>query len=54
MKRLVALLALTASPAMAASGPFLSLHNTNFVVMISFLVFVAILLWAIETRGGVR
>ena len=37
---------LTASPAFASGGPFLSLHNTNFVVMISFLVFVAILLWA--------
>ena len=37
---------MTASPAFASGGPFLSLHNTNFVVMISFLVFVAILLWA--------
>ena len=47
MKKLILpLLMPTASPAFASGGPFLSLHNTNFVVMISFLVFVAILLWA--------
>lgn len=34
-----------ASPALAASGPFFSLHNTNFVVLIAFLVFVAILFY---------
>lgn len=39
------LLALTASPALAASGPFFSLRNTDFVVTISFLVFVGILLY---------
>ncbi|WP_323006025.1 F0F1 ATP synthase subunit B [Pseudorhodobacter sp.] len=33
-----------ASPALAASGPFFSLGNTNFVVLISFLLFVAVLL----------
>ena len=32
----------SASPALAASGPFFSLHNTNFVVLIAFIVFVAI------------
>lgn len=47
MKRFAALLALgMASPAAAASGPFFSLHNTDFVVLVSFLVFVGILLWA--------
>lgn len=47
MKTLVALIAgLTASPAMAASGPFFSLQNSNFVVLIAFLVFVGILLYA--------
>ena len=40
-----ALLALSASPALAASGPFFSLHNTNFVVLIAFLIFIGILLY---------
>ena len=40
-----ALFALSASPALAASGPFFSLHNTNFVVLIAFLIFVGILLY---------
>ncbi|MFX0541742.1 F0F1 ATP synthase subunit B [Roseovarius sp. S4756] len=40
---LIALLA--ASPALAATGPFFSLSNTNFVVMISFILFVAFLLY---------
>ena len=35
----------TASPALAASGPFLSLSNTNFVVLVSFLLFVGVLLY---------
>ena len=39
------LLALTASPAFAASGPFFSLRNTDFVVTIAFLVFVGILIY---------
>ena len=34
-----------ASPAFAASGPFFSLFNTNFVVLIGFVLFVAVLLW---------
>ena len=46
MKKLIALLALTASPAFAAGGPFFSLHNTNFVVLLAFIVFVGILLYA--------
>lgn len=36
---------LGATPALAASGPFFSLSNTDFVVSISFLLFVAILLY---------
>ena len=32
------------SPAFAASGPFLSLSNTNFVVLLAFLLFIGILL----------
>lgn len=36
--------AIAASPALAASGPFFSLHNTNFVVLLAFLLFIAILL----------
>lgn len=39
------LLALSAAPAFAASGPFFSLHNTNFVVLLGFLVFIGILFY---------
>ncbi len=39
------LLALAASPAFAATGPFFSLRNTDFVVTIAFLVFVGILIY---------
>lgn len=46
MKKLIALLALTASPALAASGPFFSLRNTDFVVTLAFIVFIGILLYA--------
>ncbi len=43
---LATLIALTmASPALAASGPFFSLTNSNFVVLISFLLFVGVLLY---------
>lgn len=47
MKKLItpALLALIATPALAASGPFFSLGNTNFIVTISFLLFVGILVY---------
>ena len=47
MKKLAAIAAagLAASPAFAATGPFFSLRNTNFIVLIAFLVFVGILLY---------
>ncbi|MFO7770142.1 F0F1 ATP synthase subunit B [Roseovarius gahaiensis] len=40
---LVALMA--AGPALAASGPFFSLNNTDFVVLLAFLLFIGILLY---------
>jgi F-type H+-transporting ATPase subunit b len=47
MKHLILpLMLLTASPAFAAGGPFFSLRNTNFVVLVAFLVFIGILLYA--------
>jgi F-type H+-transporting ATPase subunit b len=45
MKKLSILLTLSASPAMAASGPFFSLQNTNSVVLIAFIVFIGILIY---------
>ena len=47
MKKLtaIAIVALSANPAFAASGPFFSLRNTNFIVLLSALVFVAILIY---------
>ena len=47
MKRLSAsVLALgLATPAMAATGPFFSMGNTNFVVLLSFLLFIAVLVY---------
>ena len=38
--------AVMASPAFAASGPFLSLRNTNFIVLLAFILFVGIVLYA--------
>ncbi len=48
MKKLLitAAAALSASPALAASGPFFSLGNTDFIVLIAFLIFVGILIYA--------
>ena len=44
MKKLTLLLILAASPALASEeGPFFSLRNPNFVVLIAFLLFVAII-----------
>ncbi|MFD1342787.1 F0F1 ATP synthase subunit B [Litorisediminicola beolgyonensis] len=40
-----AALGAVASPAAAASGPFFSLHNTNFVVLLAFLLFIAVLIY---------
>lgn len=42
---LIAAAGLTATPALAASGPFFSLGNSDFVVLIAFLVFVGVLLY---------
>ncbi len=44
-KFLIPTLTLTASPAFAATGPFFSLHNTNFIVLIAFLLFLGVLLY---------
>ena len=38
-------LALAASPALAATGPFFSLSNTNFIVLIAFIVFLGVLVY---------
>ncbi|MGB3278359.1 MAG: F0F1 ATP synthase subunit B [Pseudorhodobacter sp.] len=44
MKKLILLASVAASPAMAASGPFFSLGNTNFIVLVSFILFLGVLL----------
>lgn len=46
MLRLITLAMLAATPAMAADGPFFSLRNTNFVVLLAFLVFIGIVIYA--------
>ena len=46
MNRLsIAVLALTATPAFAAEGPFFSLRNTEFVVTLAFVVFVGLVIY---------
>ncbi len=46
MRKLATLLALgAASPAFAASGPFFSLHNTDFIVFLAFILFIAVLFY---------
>jgi len=45
MKRLAVLLALAASPALAATVPFVSLRNSDFVVVLGFLSFVGLLVY---------
>jgi len=42
---IAAFMSVAASPAFAASGPFVSLKNTDFVVLIAFLIFIGILLY---------
>jgi len=48
MRNFIALsfgLSVAASPALAAGGPFFSLRNTDFVALIAFLLFVAVLVY---------
>lgn len=45
MKKLSLALTLAAQPALAAEGPFISLNNTEFVVLIAFIVFVGALVY---------
>ena len=46
MIRLVSILMATAAtPALAATGPFFSLQNTNFIVLIAFIVFIGVLIY---------
>ena len=46
MRNLTALaLIFGASPALAASGPFFSLGNTDFVVLVAFILFIGVLLY---------
>jgi F-type H+-transporting ATPase subunit b len=40
-----ALMTVAASPAFAADGPFVSLKNTDFVVLLAFLVFIGVLFY---------
>ena len=44
-KALALILTVSASPAFAATGPFFSLHNTNFIVLLAFILFVAVLFY---------
>jgi F-type H+-transporting ATPase subunit b len=46
MRKIAILIALTAgTPAFAASGPFFSLGNTDFIVTLGFLLFIAVLFY---------
>lgn len=42
---LILALAVAGTPALAATGPFFSLSNTNFVVLLAFILFVAVLIY---------
>ncbi len=43
--RIAIVLSLVGTPALAATGPFFSLGNTDFVVLLGFLVFIGILIY---------
>jgi len=45
MKKFAVLFALSASPALASSGPFFSFHHANFVVLLAFLLFLGVLIY---------
>lgn len=45
MKKLTLALIVAAGPALAAEGPFISLNNTEFVVLLAFIVFVGALIY---------
>ena len=45
MIRIAATLSLLATPALAATGPFFSLRNTDFVVLLGFLVFLGVVVY---------
>lgn len=45
MKKLAIIFAFAGSPALAAGGPFISLGNTDFVVLLAFLLFIAVLFY---------
>ncbi|MDJ0628216.1 MAG: F0F1 ATP synthase subunit B [Rhodobacter sp.] len=45
MRTLTVLITFAATPALAAKGPFLSLANTDFIVLIAFLLFVGVLVY---------
>jgi F-type H+-transporting ATPase subunit b len=42
---MIPLFTVIASPAVAATGPFFSLRNTNFIVLMAFILFIAILMY---------
>lgn len=45
MKKLIIALSVASQPAFAATGPFFSLNNTDFVVLLAFLIFVGVLVY---------
>ncbi len=46
MKKLIALFIVASTPALAATGPFFSVRNTDFIVLLAFILFIGVLLWA--------